>query len=46
MRSHGFVVVPVEPVLWKRDMELWRKEKEESRQMALGLFPAMAKSIR
>eukprot|EP00873_Tetraselmis_striata_P002483 jgi/Tetstr1/422747/TSEL_013544.t1 len=42
MSSQGFEVVPIEPSVWKKDMNLWRKDKESSRQFALDVFPQLA----
>jgi len=42
MRSQGFAVVPIEPIVWKKDMNLWKKDKESSRQFALEIFPQLA----
>jgi hypothetical protein len=42
MRSQGFAVVPIEPIVWKKDMSLWKKDKESSRQFALEIFPQLA----
>uniref|UniRef100_A0A061R3F1 Uncharacterized protein n=1 Tax=Tetraselmis sp. GSL018 TaxID=582737 RepID=A0A061R3F1_9CHLO len=46
MRASGFRVLPVEPTVWKRDLELCHADKERSRALALELFPRMADMLR
>jgi hypothetical protein len=41
-RLSGIPVIPVTPVVWKRDCDLIRSSKEDSRQLALVLFPEAA----
>lgn len=38
-------LIIVHPSRWKRDLSLWGKDKEASRELALRLFPALGKEL-